>query len=177
MMESEDETTRPSDQPEPPADTAPRRSPERVADVALGVGATAFDWLEKAAKGVDDAVRRLVDDAPAVLDELEERGRPVREKLGEWLPGRTPGTPVQTPGESAARAAEDDIALLEARVRELERQVPEPETGAVEISDVPSAAAGESNPAPVAEAAETLPDPAIAPGPTDLPAVDSETTA
>lgn len=179
-MESENGPVE-SDQPNEPGNAgAPRITPERVADVALGMGATAFDWLEKAAKGVDDAVRRIVDDAPTVIVELEERGRPVREKIGEWLPGRHGGAEGSADAEAAARGAEDDIALLEARVRELEQQVPAP--APIEVPDIGDPAAPEITattalPTDPSDAIPTTTEATPTPGPDDAPASSPDALA
>lgn len=172
MMESDNGPVESDQTKEPGPDDGRRISPERVADVALGMGATAFDWLEMAAKGVDDAVRRIVDDAPSVIGELEERGRPVREKIGEWLPGRSGGSDGPANAEAVARGAEDDIALLEARVRELEQQVPTPPR--LDVSDIQEPASSEtsatrSTSSDPSDPAPTLSGESVSTGPDDLP--------
>lgn len=105
----------------PPA-TSVNETAARITDIALGIGAAAVESLDNAARSLDHAVRNAVENAPGILDDLEEKGKPVRERLAALiasapLPGQRPGGPTQ----SQARA-QDDIAHLEARVRELESQ-------------------------------------------------------
>jgi hypothetical protein len=106
----------------------PPLTAERVTDITLGLGKAAVDALDKAARQLDDSVRQIRQDAPGFLTEMEEKGRPVREKITESLKSfsitdvfskspSTPGTPT------ADTAAFDDIEALENRVRELEQQV------------------------------------------------------
>ncbi|MFY7952943.1 MAG: hypothetical protein ACOVT5_10575 [Armatimonadaceae bacterium] len=94
----------------------------RVTDIALGIGATAVESLDRAARSLDHAVRHVVGNAPELLDELEVKGKPVRERLASLI-ANTP-RPPQSPSQSATATTRptDDIAVLEARVRELEAQ-------------------------------------------------------
>lgn len=122
---SSEASTETTDTAEADGDPSRPVTPERVADVALGLGATAFEALDRAARSLDATVRRVVEDAPAVIADLEEKGRPVREKIVETLRGRPTVSDVftSTDQESAPSRGGDDIATLEARVRELEQQV------------------------------------------------------
>ena len=119
--------------------TMPPLTAERVTDITLGLGKAAVDALDKAARQLDDSVRQIRQDAPGFFTEMEEKGRPVREKLTESLKGfsitdafnkakHSGDTPPSDPN------AFDDIEALENRVRELEQQVstddPVPEAAA-----------------------------------------------
>lgn len=108
--------------------TVPPLTAERVTDITLGLGKAAVDALDKAARQLDDSVRQIRQDAPGFFTEMEEKGRPVREKLTESLKGfsitdafnkakHSGDTPPSDPN------AFDDIEALENRVRELEQQV------------------------------------------------------
>jgi hypothetical protein len=152
-------------QAEAPAETQktlPPLTAERFTDITLGLGKAAVDVLDKAAQRLDDSVRQIREDAPGFLADMEERGRPIREKIGESLKGfniTDAFNKATRPGDSpgADPEAMDDIEALENRVRELEQQVstepataPEPEKAAdpspfsmLELDD---------EPAPVAEA-------------------------
>jgi len=102
----------------------PSKNALRFADIALGVGAAAAGSLDRIVRGVDQTVRNAVVNAPELLDEFEERGKPVRQRLT----GILSQFPVVGPTVSAVNRAPnrtiDDIASLEARVRELEAQQP-----------------------------------------------------
>jgi hypothetical protein len=95
---------------------------ERAADVALGVGVVAVETLDRVARTLDTTVRRLVEDAPAVFADLEEKGRPVREKIADALRNRPKVADAFT-STGATDSAADEITALEDRVRELEQQV------------------------------------------------------
>ncbi len=87
---------------------------ERFFDVTFGAGAIA-------AEKIDTNLRRLWDDAPGLIDELEQKGRPIREKLTDGLKGKLPTTAAD--GTTTTPPGEDDITTLENRVKELEQQV------------------------------------------------------
>lgn len=157
---------------ETPVDGDPQRplTPERVADVALGLGAVAFEALDRAARGLDATVRRVVEDAPAVIADLEEKGRPVREKIAEALRGRPTVTDAFTSAGDAssgtAGAGTDEISTLEQRVRELEQQVgerpAEPSPFSMLEIDAPVADASvEAEAAVSASAPEIDPEPSV----------------
>lgn len=87
---------------------------ERFFDVSFGAGAIAAEKL-------DANLRRLWDDGPGLLDELEQRGRPVREKIQDAFRGKAPLFPIA--GDDPVTASSDDeITTLENRVKELEEQ-------------------------------------------------------
>ncbi len=87
---------------------------ERFFDVTFGAGAIA-------AEKIDTNLRRLWDDAPGLIDELEQKGRPIREKLTDSIKGKLPTTAAD--GTTTNATGEDDITTLENRVKELEQQV------------------------------------------------------
>lgn len=128
--------------------TLPPLTAERVTDIAFGLGKAAVDVIDQAARQLDDTVRQIRQDAPGFLNEMEEKGRPVREKLTESIKGfniTDVFNKVTKPGDSPASdpTAFDDIEALENRVRELEQQV-----SSDPIADTP-----EATPAPVTEKA------------------------
>ena len=128
--------------------TLPPLTAERVTDIAFGLGKAAVDVIDQAARQLDDTVRQIRQDAPGFLNEMEEKGRPVREKLTESIKGfniTDVFNKVTKPDDSPASdpTAFDDIEALENRVRELEQQV-----SSDPIADTPEATA-----APVAEKA------------------------
>ena len=84
---------------------------ERFFDVSFGAGAVA-------AEKIDTNLRRLWDDAPGLIEELEQKGRPVREKLTDALRGKMPAGAT-----TSASSGEDEITTLENRVKELELEV------------------------------------------------------
>lgn len=108
--------------------TVPPLTATRATDITLGLGKSAVDFIDKAAQKLDDTVRHIREDAPGFLNEMEEKGRPVREKLAESIKGfniTDVFNKVTKPGDSPASdpTAFDDIEALENRVRELEQQV------------------------------------------------------
>jgi hypothetical protein len=128
--------------------TLPPLTAERVTDIAFGLGKAAVDVIDQAARQLDDTVRQIRQDAPGFLNEMEEKGRPVREKLTDSIKGfniTDVFNKVTKPGDSPASdpTAFDDIEALENRVRELEQQV-----SSDPIADTP-----ETTPAPVTEKA------------------------
>ena len=93
---------------------------ERFFDVTLGTGALVAEKL-------DANLRRIWDDTPGVVAELEERGRPIRQQLSDALKGKLPtASDAFKAGGAAETAPEDEIEALENRVKELEQQVGDP---------------------------------------------------
>lgn len=141
--------------------TLPPLTAERVTDITLGLGKAAVEALDKAARQLDDSVRQIRTDAPAFLEEMEEKGRPLREKLSENLRGLSVPDIFARAGAKAGAGTPnenplDDIEALENRVRELEQQVsseepaaaPEPEAdpspfSMLELDDAPVVAPDE----------------------------------
>ena len=144
-----EETTEQAGQTKPtvPTETAPFTA-ERVLDVVLGAAALAADEVVRTA-------RQLRDDAPAITAAWEEKGRPLREQLYQKISGAadrssapTEAKPpaddaTKTTGVASMGSADDEISVLERRVRELEEQVafggttPEVHTTAEESTFVP----------------------------------------
>lgn len=87
---------------------------ERFFDVSFGAGAIAFEKI-------DANLRRVWDDAPGLIDELEAKGRPIREKVTDAIKGKLP-VPA-TESADVPTSGEDEITTLENRVKELEQQV------------------------------------------------------
>ena len=115
---------------------------ERFFDVTLGTGALVAEKL-------DANLRRIWDDTPGVVAELEERGRPIRQQLSDALKGKLPTT-ADAFKAGGATEPEDEIEALENRVKELEQQVGEP---AAEKTDV------DKSPYSMLELDETAPKP------------------
>ena len=113
--------------------TMPPLTAERVTDITFGLGKAAVDLLDQAARQLDDSVRQIRQDTPGFLADMEEKGRPIRERLSESFKGFNV-TDVFNKATHKGDAAPgtgtsdfDDIEALENRVRELEQQVsPEP---------------------------------------------------
>lgn len=89
---------------------------ERFFDVSFGVGAIAFEKM-------DANLRRVWDDAPGLMDELETKGRPIREKLTDAIKGKLPTPATEGADAATSPSGEDEITTLENRVKELEQQV------------------------------------------------------
>ena len=56
-------------------------SAERIADVTLGAGVVAIEKLEQVAGDLDNRIRHALADAPQFVDSLEEKGRPIRDRI------------------------------------------------------------------------------------------------
>jgi hypothetical protein len=151
----------------PEAPAAANITPERVLDVMLGTAVLA-------AEGVRRTAQQLRENAPSVMASLEEKGRPLREQiLGKLGTGSSApdGGSGPTGGSASTRRAEDDIAVLERRVRELEQQL-----ATVPTEDTPT---DEAAPSPVSfdlsdvaqpDAPTTAEDATFVPGPDPAPA-------
>ena len=162
--------------------TMPPLTAERVTDITFGLGKAAVDLLDQAARQLDDSVRQIRQDTPSFLADMEEKGRPIREKLSESFKGFNVAdvfNKATHKGEGAPGTGPDDfddIEALENRVRELEQQVSTEPTEAlapptVTESEKPAEVSpfsmleldDDPAPVPVAEAkpaAETKPKPA-----------------
>ena len=147
--------------------TMPPLTAERVTDITFGLGKAAVDLLDLAARQLDDSVRQLRQDTPGFLADMEEKGRPIREKISESFKGfsvtdvfnKATHKGNATPGTGTDDF--DDIEALENRVRELEQQVStEPEAPPVTVPEKPAEVSpfsmleldDDPTPAPVAEA-------------------------
>jgi hypothetical protein len=140
--ESDDSVTFPTPEASP-VEAATNPAPlttERVVDIALGVIAVAAEASIRTVQHLGDQARGLQENGPAMLDSLEERGRPLRARIAARLrDGFAPiadDVPEADPA-SPPRTADQEISALEQRVRELETQV----------SVEPDAASGVSAPA------------------------------
>ena len=106
--------------------TMPPLTAERVTDITFGLGKAAVDILDQAARQLDDSVRQIRQDTPGFLAEMEEKGRPIREKLSESLKSfniTDVFNKATSSGDGPSADPLDDIEVLENRVRELEQQV------------------------------------------------------
>ena len=56
-------------------------SVERIADVTLGAGVAAIEKLEQVAGDLDNRIRHVIADAPQFVETLEEKGRPIRDRI------------------------------------------------------------------------------------------------
>lgn len=112
-----------------------RLTGEKVLDIALGLGMLAAETLEKAISQVSERAKVAQQHAPAILDALEEKGRPAREKLLSNLrESNLYHTMKAEEGEGAAgKSADEEITALEERVRELEKQVDAPPGGGTSL--------------------------------------------
>jgi|GEM_PF-888740 Acetyltransferases len=128
---------------------------DRLVDFAFGVALSAAEVLEKVVKGAVETAKQAQEKAPSFFGEMQEKGRPVREKLVRDLRGDSLKATVQnvadkaadvvTVGKSNFQSAEEEIRALEERVKSLEQEVvarqtveaPAPEAP---VSESPSAA-------------------------------------
>jgi len=104
----------------------------KVVDVSLGIAALGLEALDK-------SVKYLSEHGPEWLDEMEERGRPIRREII----GLATGNPV-TPSLQQQAQAEPEIDALEKRIRELEKEVGKPivpQTSQGEVVDIAQIAA------------------------------------
>ena len=101
---------------------------DQVVDFAFGVALSAAETLEKVVNQAVGAAK----DAPSFFEQMQEKGRPAREKLirdlrGDVLkPARDAAetvADVATAGRASFKSAEDEIRALEERVKTLEREV------------------------------------------------------
>lgn len=149
---------------------------DKVLDIAFGVAVLAAEAAGKLAKQFSERLQDLQDQAPTIADNLQEKGRPVREKfvgkLREQTIATTDVTPagdgeqdsktsaVPAPANGKPPSAEDEISALERRVRELEQEVAVSPTYGVTTPAVDAA------PAPEAPAETTFGLPAFTSEPT-----------
>ena len=127
-MEAEAQAEAQADATSETQKTMPPLTAERVTDITFGLGKAAVDLLDQAARQLDDSVRQIRQDTPGFLADMEEKGRPIRERLSESFKGFnvTDVFNKATKGDAAPGTGTgdfDDIEALENRVRELEQQV------------------------------------------------------
>jgi len=105
-------------------------SAERIADVTLGAGVAAIEKLEQVAGELDNRIRHALADAPQFVDSLEEKGRPIRDRILGVLRQRPTVADVFSAAARTETPSDDKMTALEQRVLELEREhaVTEPVT-------------------------------------------------
>jgi hypothetical protein len=99
---------------------------EKALDMAFGLAATVGEVAGRVGG-------YITENAPAFFDSLEEKGRPLREKMTTAARGG-----LHASLHEAAESAEDEIESLERRVRELEAQVGAPSSGMPTGAPVPN---------------------------------------
>lgn len=110
-------------------------SAERIADVALGAGVAAIEKIEQVAGQLDDRIRHALADAPQFVDTLEEKGRPIRDRIVNVLRQRPTVADVFSAAARTEAPSDDKMTALEQRVLELEREHAVSETGAATESE------------------------------------------
>lgn len=97
-------------------------SAERIADVTLGAGVVAIEKLEQVAGNLDNRIRHVLADAPQFVDSLEEKGRPIRDRILGVLRQRPTVADVFSAAARTEAPSDDKMSALEQRVMELERE-------------------------------------------------------
>jgi hypothetical protein len=97
-------------------------SAERIADVTLGAGVVAIEKLEQVAGDLDNRIRHALADAPQFVDSLEERGRPIRDRILSLIRQRPTVADVFSAAARTEDPSDDKMTALEQRVMELERE-------------------------------------------------------
>ena len=97
-------------------------SAERIADVTLGAGVAAIEKLEQIAGELDNRIRHALADAPQFVDTLEEKGRPIRDRILGVLRQRPTVADVFSAAARTEKPSDDKMTALEQRVLELERE-------------------------------------------------------
>lgn len=97
-------------------------SAERIADVTLGAGVAAIEKLEQVAGELDNRIRHALADAPQFVDSLEEKGRPIRDRILGVLRQRPTVADVFSAAARTETPSDDKMTALEQRVLELERE-------------------------------------------------------
>lgn len=104
-------------------------SAERIADVTLGAGVAAIEKLEQVAGELDNRIRHALADAPQFVDTLEEKGRPIRDRILGMLRQRPTVADVFSAAARTEKPSDDKMTALEQRVLELEREHAGSESG------------------------------------------------
>ena len=104
-------------------------SAERIADVTLGAGVAAIEKLEQVAGELDNRIRHALADAPQFVDTLEEKGRPIRDRILGVLRRRPTVADVFSAAARTEKPSDDKMTALEQRVLELEREHAGSESG------------------------------------------------
>ena len=97
-------------------------SAERIADVTLGAGVAAIEKLEQVVGELDNRIRHALADAPQFVDSLEEKGRPIRDRILGVLRQRPTVADVFSAAARTETPSDDKMTALEQRVLELERE-------------------------------------------------------
>jgi hypothetical protein len=97
-------------------------SAERLADVTLGAGVAAIEKLEQVAGELDNRIRHAIADAPQFVDSLEEKGRPIRDRILDLIRQRPTVADVFSAAARTEKPSDDKMSALEQRVIELERE-------------------------------------------------------
>lgn len=108
----------------PPHLTLPRF--ERIANITLGAGAVVVEKIEHVAEGLDEGFRRVLSEAPTFADTLEEKGRPIREKIAAIIKNRPTVADVFTANARMDSSTDTQMTDLEKRVQELENELDTP---------------------------------------------------
>lgn len=109
-------------------------SAERIADVTLGAGVAAIEKLEQVAGDLDNRIRHALADAPQFVDTLEEKGRPIRDRILGVLRQRPTVADVFSAAARTEKPSDDKMTALEKRVLELEREHAGSESGSLDES-------------------------------------------
>ena len=109
-------------------------SAERIADVTLGAGVAAIQKLEQVAGDLDNRIRHALADAPQFVDTLEEKGRPIRDRILGVLRQRPTVADVFSAAARTEKPSDDKMTALEQRVLELEREHTGSESGNLDES-------------------------------------------
>jgi hypothetical protein len=97
-------------------------SVERIADVTLGAGVAAIEKLEQVAGDLDNRIRHVIADAPQFVETLEEKGRPIRDRILGVIRQRPTVADVFSAAARTEEPSDDKMTELEKRVLELERE-------------------------------------------------------
>lgn len=118
---SSDDINQPEESDVKPGGVRPP-SAERIADVTLGAGVAAIEQLEKVAVELDGRLRHALADAPQFVDSLEEKGRPIRDRIMGIIRQRPTVADVFSAAARTETPSDDKMSALEQRVMELERE-------------------------------------------------------
>lgn len=117
--------TSPTNPNEPSGQTPPNLtlpSMERITNITLGMGAVVVEKFEHVAEGLDEGFRRVLSEAPTFADTLEEKGRPIREKIAAIIQNRPTVADVFTANARMDLSKDTQMTDLEKRVEELENE-------------------------------------------------------
>lgn len=115
-------------------------SAERLADVTLGAGVVAIEKLEQVAGELDNRIRHAIADAPQFVDSLEEKGRPIRDRILGLIRQRPTVADVFSAAARTEKPSDDKMSALEQRVIELEREHAAAGTDTLDAASAPLSA-------------------------------------